>query len=60
MPKTPRITVSLTIEEQNKLNKLVERLDLNSSAQLIRFLISGDNRKIDLVCEEAKNLYNLF
>lgn len=60
MAQTPRMTVSLTKEEQEKLSKLVERCDLRSAGQLLRFLISGNPQKIDLIATEAKKIHNLF
>lgn len=60
MATTPRITISLSKEKQELLNKLVKRLDMRSSAQLLEYLVSGNHQKIDLVCSEAKHLFDLF
>ncbi len=52
----PRITMSLTKEDVEKLNKVVKRLDLSSPGQMMRFLLSGDAKRIDWIVAELKRL----
>lgn len=60
MAKTPRITLSLSLDDQDRLNKVVESLDLTSSGQLLRMLLSGDPDRIDWIAKAFKNIYTLF
>ena len=54
MARTPRITMTLPIEDQEKLDILVFNLGLSSSGQLLRMLLSGDEKRINWICEELK------
>lgn len=56
----PRITMSLAESDINRLNKAVSHLDLNSSGQLMRMLLSGDAERIDWIVKVLKNLDTLF
>lgn len=54
MARTPRITMTLPIKDQEKLDILVFNLGLSSSGQLLRMLLSGDEKRINWICEELK------
>lgn len=54
MPKTPRITMSLDEKDQERLKEVVKRLGLSSPGQLMRFLLSKDPDKIDLISKALK------
>ena len=56
MANLPRITMSLDVSDQAKLKRAVERLGLSSPGQLMRFLLSGDPDKIDMVSKALKEL----
>jgi len=56
MAKNPRITMTLSEEDQKRLNKVVKALDLSSPGQLVRMLISGDSERIDWIVKELKRL----
>ena len=53
------VTILLSEEDVNSLDKLCSKLDWNRS-QLLRGIISGDEMKIDLISNKAKELYKLF
>lgn len=54
MAKTPRIAMTLPIKDQEKLDVIVLNLGLSSSGQLLRMLLSGDEKRINWICEELK------
>lgn len=60
MARTPRITMTLSEEEQIKLNKAVKMLGLSSPGQMVRMLISGDEKRIDWIADELKKINQLF
>lgn len=60
MAKNPRITITLPESDQKRLNKVVKALDLTSSGQLLRMLVSGDSDRIDWIVKELKRIDHLF
>lgn len=60
MAKTPRMTISLTKEEQNTLAIYIKRMNLNSSGQLLRILISGDEQGIQWIADQFKKPLGMF
>ncbi|ACL20737.1 hypothetical protein Dhaf_2711 [Desulfitobacterium hafniense DCB-2] len=60
MATLPRITVSISKEDQDVLNKVVERLGLSSPGQLLRMLCSGDADRIEWICKGFKDAHKLF
>jgi hypothetical protein len=55
-----RIAITLSESEQKKLKRIVKRLKLASSGQLLRMLLSGDEKVIDWIDEELKKPESLF
>lgn len=60
MIKMERITMSLTKLDIIRLNKIVNKLDLSSSGQLMRMLLSGDSDRIDWIVKVLKEPDSLF
>jgi len=58
--KNPRITMTLSEDDQKRLNKVVRALDLTSPGQLVRMLVSGDSERIDWIVKELKRVNELF
>lgn len=54
MTRTPRITITLPIKDHEKLDVIVSSIGLSSSGQLLRMLLSGDEKRINWICEELK------
>jgi len=52
--------MTLSEEEQIKLNKAVKMLGLSSPGQMVRMLISGDEKRIDWIADELKKINQLF
>lgn len=60
MAKTPRITATLDLGDQEKLNKVLDRLDLKSTGQLLRMLCSGDKKRLEWIMEGFEHVNDLF
>jgi len=60
MARTPRITMTLSEDDQKRLNKVVKALDLTSPGQLVRMLLSGDPERIDWIVKDLKRINQLF
>lgn len=56
MARTPRITMTISEEEQRRLNKVVKSLNLTSPGQLVRMLVSGDSKRITWITDELKRI----
>ena len=44
--------MTMSLDDQKKLNKVVSSLDVSSPGQLVRMLISGEEKRIDWICVE--------
>ena len=44
--------MTTSLDDQKKLNKVVSSLDVSSPGQLVRMLISGEEKRIDWICVE--------
>lgn len=60
MAKTPRFLVSLAEDDQKKMRKVLERLNLKSPGQMMQMLVSGDPKVIDWIAEGFKHVNDLF
>lgn len=60
MAKTPRITSTLSLEDQEILSIYINRMGLASSGQLLRMLISGNENQIQWIAEEFKKPLSMF
>lgn len=60
MAVTPRMTISLSKDDQKKLNKVLDKLDLKSTGQLLRMMVSGDKKRLEWICEGFEHVNDLF
>jgi len=60
MTKMSRITLSLSDQDQAVLKKKIKAMDLASPGQLLRMLLSGNEKIIDYICEEMKKPDTMF
>lgn len=60
MAVTPRITVTISSDDQKKVQKVLDCLDLKSVGQLLRMLVSGDDKRIDWIADGFKHVNDLF
>lgn len=60
MAVTPRITVTLPIDDQTKLKKVLTRLNLKSPGQLLIMMVSGDPKRLEWIIDEFKRVNDLF
>lgn len=57
---TPRITVTLSEDDQKRLKKVLKKLDLKSPGQLLQFLVSGDKKRLEWIMEGFEHVDDLF
>lgn len=60
MTKTPRITLSISIDDQKRLEKVIKRLSLRSPGQLMQMLLSGDAKRLEWIFDALKDIDALF
>lgn len=60
MAVTPRMTVSISDDDKAKLKKVMKRLNMRSTGQLLEMLVSGDEKVIDWIADGFKRVNNLF
>lgn len=60
MARTPRITATLSPEDQKLLNKVLDELRIKSPGQLLSMLVSGDTKQLEWIIDGFKRVNQLF